>query len=74
MISQLTEIFVFIWKQLEQAIGRARLVNNNCDVVIFTKFILHQSQLIAEKELNDLISTNKKHNRNLEIMKKSSMD
>ena len=43
----------FIFTHLIQAVGRARLVNNyNCNVLLLSNFILYDSKIIDESELN----------------------
>ncbi|WP_277405532.1 hypothetical protein [Lacrimispora xylanisolvens] len=41
----------FIGKELEQSIGRARLLRNNCKVVVFSNFPCEQAELVQEDYL-----------------------
>lgn len=42
----------FIYKELEQCIGRARLLRNNCKVLVLSNFPCEQAELIQKDYLN----------------------
>jgi hypothetical protein len=50
---QLRELqLYFISKELEQCIGRARLLRNDCTVLVFSNFPVEQSELIQDDYLD----------------------
>lgn len=56
----------FIEKELEQCIGRARLLRNNCTVLVFSNFPCEQAELIQEDYLKEMDQ--------VEVMKACSPD
>ena len=47
----------FIESELEQAIGRARLLRENCTVYVFSNYPCQQAELVQEKYLKDNMET-----------------
>jgi hypothetical protein len=45
--------FYFLESELEQAIGRARLLRNNCTVYLFSNYPCKQAEIIQEDYLNE---------------------
>ena len=42
----------FLESELEQAVGRARLLRNNCTVYLFSNYPLRQAEIIQEDYIN----------------------
>jgi len=45
----------FVWNELTQAIGRARVVNHACSVLVLSNFALYDADVIEESKLASLI-------------------
>ena len=54
--------FYFIHKELEQCIGRARLLRNDCKVLVLSNFPCEQAKLIQEDYLKERNEDRKKDN------------
>ncbi len=54
--------FYFIHKELEQCIGRARLLRNDCKVLVLSNFPCEQAELIQEDYLKERKEDKKKDN------------
>lgn len=51
----------FISKELEQSIGRARLLRNDCKVIVFSNFPCEQADLVQEDYLDPDFLNKMKH-------------